>query len=489
MTRQRIKDKARYFGPYSSVSAMWITLKLLNSLFPLRRCRGAKPKKRARPCLNQQIGRCLAPCCGLVDKGQYKEMVKNVVLLLEGDKRGLIKKIRQQMNDAAEQLRFEEAALLRDQVHALEKTLEKQIVVTEQDRDFDILGFCRRDNLVGIAVLHIGRGRISGQQVFCFREPPDNDERILTQVLVQYYGEHPLPGELLLPFLPMDHELLAERFTELAGTKVILHVGQRGNPRKLLTMARKNSEQVLAERLQKKESWQEIANGLKDILCLGKAPERIECLDISNISGKQAVGALVSFKGGIKNRADYRHYKIKTLSSPDDYAMMAEVLERRLRRGLDENNLPDLLMVDGGKGQLNVAVKALCDFALSKRVELVGIAKEKKEEGEKLYRPGRKNPLILPRNSPILLFLMRVRDESHRYGITFHRNWRRRDNLSSGLDKIPGVGKGRRQVLLQHIGSLKRISRATVTQLAEVPGIGPALAQQIYAWFHDERKD
>ncbi len=488
MTRRRIRDKARYFGPYSSVSAMWTTLKLLHSLFPLRRCKSGRLKKRERPCLNQQIGRCLAPCCGMADSGQYREMVKNVILLLEGDKRGLIKKLRQQMNEAAEQLRFEDAARLRDQELALKKTLEKQIIVTEQNRDLDIFGFCRGDGLLGIAVLHVEEGRISGQRVFCFREPPDNDKQVLAQALIQYYGKYPLPGELLLPFLPADHELLAERFRELSGAKVILHVGRRGNPRRLLAMARKNSEQAVAERVRKKESWQEISNALQAALRLKKAPERIECFDISNISGRQAVGALVSFNNGTKDKSGYRHYRIKTVSGPDDYGMMAEVLERRLRRGLAEDNLPELLMVDGGKGQLNVAVRILDELEAAGRVELVGIAKEKKDEGEKLYRPGRKNPVILPRNSPVLLFLMRVRDESHRYGITFHRNWRRRDNLSSELDKIPGVGKGRRQMLLQHLGSFKRISEADVAGLSKVPGIGPGLAQQIWNFFHENRK-
>lgn len=489
MARRRTRDKARYFGPYSSVSSMWTTLKLLNYLFPLRRCKGVKLKKRNRPCLNQQIGRCLAPCCGLTEAGQYQEMVKNVILVLEGDKQGLIKKLQKQMTDAAARLRFEDAARLRDQVKALEKTLEKQVVVTGHNRDQDAFGFSRRDGLIGIAVLHVRNGRISGQRVFRVSESPGDDAGILAQVLNQYYTDNPVAGELLLPFLPADHLLLAEHFTELKKSKVILHVGQRGNPRKLLIMARKNSEQALAEHLRKKESWQELAAGLRDVLGLGKEPELIECLDISNISGKQAVGALVSFKGGAKNSAGYRHYRIKTLSSPDDYGMMAEVLERRLRRGIAEQNMPDLLVVDGGKGQLNVAVRVLAELDLSKDVEVAGIAKEKKEEGEKLYRPGRKNPILLPHNSPNLLFLMRIRDESHRFGITFHRNLRKRENFSSKLDKIPGIGEGRRRILLKKMGSFKRISQATAEQLAEVPGIGPALARQIWNYFHGRPPD
>ncbi len=486
MTRRRIKDKARYFGPYSSAAAMWATIKLLHALFPLRRCKGGKLKNRERPCLNRQMGQCLAPCCGQADSGKYQEMVRNVILFLEGDKQGLIKKLRQQMAEAAEELRFEEAARRRDQLKALEKTLEKQIVVAEHNRDLDVIGFCRGDDFAGIAVLHVKAGRISGQRVFCFSKPPGDDDYILAQALVQYYGDQPLPGEVLLPFPPADYELLAERFAELKQKRVILHVGRRGTPRKLLDMAAKNSAQAVEERFRKKKSWQDISKGLKDVLRLEKAPEVIECLDISNIGGRQAVGALVSFRGGAKDSANYRHYKIRTLSGPDDYGMMAEVLERRLRRGREEDNLPDLFMVDGGKGQLNVAVKVLVDLELSGRVELLGIAKERKEAGEKLYRPGRKNPINLPRNSPVLLFLMRVRDESHRYGITFHRNWRRRENLSSGLDNIPGVGEGRRRVLLRHLGSFARISQASEVQLAEAPGIGQALARKIWAYLHDE---
>jgi excinuclease ABC subunit C len=327
---------------------------------------------------------------------------------------------------------------------------------------------------------------VSGQQGFLVNEPIGDDGRILAHILSQYYfDDHAVPREILLPFTPDDRELLMERFSDLKKGNVVLHVPQRGNLKKLINMAQKNGEQILADRQKKFESWQDLSAILQSTLRLSKSPERIECLDISNIGGEKAVGALVSFFNGEKDSKKYRHYKIKTLEGPDDYGMMAEVLKRHLKRKKEENNLPDLLMVDGGKGQLNVAVNVLASLDLSTRIDLVGIAKEKKREGEKLYRPGRKNPILLPGHSPLLLFLMRVRDESHHYGITFHRKWRRRETLHSELDQIPGIGRGRKEILLAKLGSLKRIKEASLTELADVKGIGPELARQIRAYFDD----
>ena len=486
MIRRRIRDGARYFGPYSSVSAMWKTLKLLHSLFPLRRCKGKDVKKRSRPCLNRQIGQCLAPCCENPDWEKYKSMVDNIIMVLEGNKKKVILSLRKQMKAAAENLYFEEAARFRDQIQALEKTLEKQIVVADHRRDQDIFGFVHKENSIAVAVIHVRKGRVSGQQGFFVSKPIGDDRRILAHVLNQYYSDaHEVPREILLPFIPDDRELLAERFSDLKKGKVVLHVPQRGNLKKLVNMAQKNGEQILADRKKKLQSWQDFSAVLQSTLRLSKSPDKIECLDISNIGGEKAVGALVSFFNGEKDSKKYRHYKIKTLDGPDDYGMMAEVLKRHLKRKKEENDLPDLLMVDGGKGQLNVAVNVLASLDLSTRIDLLGIAKEKKSEGEKLYRPRRKNPILLPGHSPLLLLLMRVRDESHRYGITFHRKWRRRETLRSELDQVPGIGTGRKKILLAKLGSLKRIKEASLAELAGVEGIGPKLARQIRAYFDD----
>ena len=486
MTRRRIRDGARYFGPYSSVSAMWKTLKLLHALFPLRRCKGKEVKKRNRPCLNRQIGQCLAPCCENTNREKYQRMIDNIIMVLEGNKKKVIHNLQKQMKSAAENLYFEKAARLRDQVQALEKTLEKQIVVADHRRNQDVFGFIHKENSIAVAVIHVRKGRVSGQQGFFVAEPLGDDPRILAHVLNQYYSAiHDIPREILLPFIPDDEKLLAERFSDLKEGKVVLHVPQRGNLKKLVNMAQKNGEQILADRKKKLQSWRDFSAVLHKTLRLSRIPDRVECLDISNIGGEKAVGALVSFFNGEKDSKKYRHFKIKTLEGPDDYGMMAEVLNRYLKRKKKENDLPDLLMVDGGKGQLNVALQVLSSLDLSTRIDLLGIAKEKKSEGEKLYRPGRKNPILLPGHSPLLLFLMRVRDESHRYGITFHRKWRRRDTLRSDLDQIPGIGTGRKEILLAKLGSLKRIKEASREELESVEGIGPALARQIRACLDD----
>ena len=259
---------------------------------------------------------------------------------------------------------------------------------------------------------------------------------------------------------------------------------QRGDRVRLLEMADTNAQQVLVARKTRQGSWQVLAEGLQKALGLARLPERIECLDISNLGGKQAVGSLVCFVAGEKAKDRYRHYGIHTVPGPDDYAMMGEVLARRFARGLAENDMPDLLLVDGGKGQLGVAMHALAELGIPGGVELAGIAKEKAGEGEKLYRPGRKNPIILERHSPVLLYLMRIRDEAHRYGITLHRKLRAKESLASSLEQIPGVGRGRRELLLRELGSMQRVAQASMAELGAVEGIGPALAAQIWQHLH-----
>lgn len=486
MTRRRVKDGARYFGPFSSPSAMWETIRYLNSLFPLRRCKEKSLKPKSRPCLNHQMGRCLAPCADKVSREEYRELVDNVLLVLEGKNQQLVKELSRKMALAAEALRFEEAAQLRDRINSLNKTLEKQQVVATHTRDQDVLGFARQGDSVAVALLFIRKGVISGQQAFFLADPVGTDAEVLTEVLSRFYGEEGqyLPQEILLPFAGSDDPLLAEWLSELKGSTVTIACPQRGDRVRLLEMAESNAQQVLVARKTRQDSWQVLAAGLQRALGLARLPERIECLDISNLGGKQAVGSLVCFVAGEKATDRYRHYAIHTVEGPDDYAMMGEVLGRRFARGLAENDMPDLLLVDGGKGQLGVAVHALAELGIPGGVELAGIAKEKAEEGEKLYRPGRKNPIVLDRHSPVLLYLMRIRDEAHRYGITIHRRLRGKESLTSALEQIPGVGKARKELLLRELGSMQRLAQASEAEIAAVPGIGPALAVQIRQHLH-----
>ncbi len=487
MARKRKKDGARYFGPYSSSSAMWATLKLIANLFPLRKCKGGELRPRKRPCLNHQMGKCLAPCTGDADPRQYKEHVDSVIMILEGRNKDLINRLTSQMQEAATNLDFELAASLRDQINALNRTLEKQVVAGSLANDQDVVGFSRKGTAVAIALLFIRNGLISGSRTFFLDDPYGEDSIILAQVINQFYDRDSyLPKELMLPFEPEDAELLAENLSDIKGSKVLFTIPQRGDKLKLIDMAAANSNQVFEEREKKEKSWDSLCRAIQLKLHLRRPPERVECLDISNISGKQAVGSLVCFAHGEPATSRFRHYKIRTIDGPDDYGMMREVLQRRLSRGLDEDDLPDLFVVDGGKGQLNMALGVADELGIRDDLDWIGIAKEKQEEGEKLYKPGRKNPIVLPGHNPVLLYLMRIRDESHRYGVTFHRRLRKTSAFRSELDHINGIGNERKKRLLKHFGSLKQVKQATVAELMQVEGIGSDMAQQIFAHFNQK---
>ena len=488
MSRRKKKDGARYFGPYSSSSAMWATLKLIASLFPLRNCKGEKLKTRKRPCLNRQIGKCLAPCTGKADRNMYMENVNNIILLLEGRNRDLITQLKQQMLQAASDLNFEAAAKLRDQLAALGTTLEKQIVAAEHQKNQDIFGFSRKGTTTALSILFIRNGLVSGSRSFFIEDPFGLNGLVLSQSLSQFYdGDSIVPQEILLPFEPDDFPLLTEYLADLATLKVSLRVPQRGDGIRLIEMANNNALQCFEEKDKKSKAWDGLRGSIQAKLKLERPPETIECLDISNISGKQAVGSLVCFTGGEANKPRFRHYKIRTIHGPDDYGMMKEVLTRRLSRGIEEDNLPDLFVVDGGKGQLNMALHVAKELGITNELDWIGIAKEKGDEGEKLYKPGRKNPILLPGHNPVLLYLMRIRDESHRFGVTFHRKLRNKATLTSELDGIEGIGADRKNRLLKQIGSLKKVKLASIEDLQKVDGIGPKMAQQIHAIFHKNK--
>jgi len=479
VTRKRLRDGNRYFGPYASATAMRATLHLLHGQFPLRRC--STVRERPRPCLNFQMGRCLAPCAGTISPETYQAMVRDVLLILEGKTDEVVRTLTARMEEAAAKLLFEQAARLRDQIHALSRTIEHQAVAADHHLDQDVFGIHRQEAAVGIALLFVRGGMITGAQSFFLADPLGEDDGLLAQTILQYYSpDRQPPRELLLPFAIEDQALLEERLAELRDGPVTILTPQRGKRMQLMRMAAANAAHVLEEKSKKEHSWDALAASLQARLRLNNRPEHIECLDISNLQGKQAVGSLVCFVHGEKAASLYRHYRIRSQDTPDDYAMMREVLERRMKRGVEEDSLPDLLLLDGGKGQLQVAVEVLARFDGRQRIDLVAIAKEKADEGEKLFRPGRKNPVLLPAHAPALLFLMRIRDEAHRFGITLHRKLRGKAQLHSRLDAIAGIGPQRKRLLLRTMGSLKRIALATVEELAAIPGIGPELARQIH---------
>lgn len=484
MARRRKKDGARYFGPYSSSSAMWSTLRLLANLFTLRKCKGKKVRPRKRPCLNLQMGKCLAPCVGLADPVDYQEQVEKVLMILEGRNKSLVRDLQEEMKQAAATLHFEKAAELRDQITALSKTLEKQIVASANLKDQDVFGYCRQGTSIAIAILFVREGLITGNRNFFFNEPMEPDTNILSQTLNLFYDEKALPAkEILIPFEADGTAILIERFSELLGSGVSLRVPKRGDGVQLIQMANTNATHVFDEKEKKQKSWEDLSASMEKLLHLEYVPNRIECLDISNTSGKQAVGSLVCFEYGQPSKTNFRHYKIKTVSGPDDYAMMEEVLRRRLSRGIEEDTLPNLFIVDGGRGQLGMAMRVACELGITDELDWIGIAKEKKTEGEKLYKPGRKNPILLKGHNPVLLYLMRIRDESHRFGVTFHRKLRGKASIASLLDTIPGIGPDRKKKLLKHLGSAKRVQKASMEELLSVPGIGKETALTIHKHF------
>lgn len=483
VTRKRLRDGNRYFGPYASTTAMRATLQLLFRLFPLRRC--VTMRERSRPCLNYQMGRCLAPCAGKVDSAEYLRMVRDVLLILEGKADAVITHLREMMDQAAVELVFEKAALYRDQIHSLTRTIEHQAIVAEHHLDQDVIGLHRQEAAVGIALLFIRGGMLTGSQSFFLPDPLGDDDSLLAQTILQYYSaERQPPREILLPIALQDQEPIAERLAELREGPVAVLTPQRGKRMHLMRMASTNAAQLFSEQAKKQQSWDSLAATLQSKLHLVNRPETVECLDISNLQGKQAIGSLICFIQGEKAGKQYRHYRIRSQDTPDDYAMMREVLERRMRKAVEGDTPPDLLLLDGGKGQLQVAIDVLSRYDLLDRIDLVAIAKEKEDEGEKLFRPGRKNPILLPAHSPVLLYLMRIRDEAHRFGISQHRRLRSKQQLHSVLDRLTGIGPQRKKLLLQALGSVKRVLDADITTLAAIPGIGPELSRQIYEQLH-----
>ncbi|PIE59160.1 MAG: excinuclease ABC subunit C [Desulfobulbus propionicus] len=488
VTRKKLRDNNRYFGPYASAAAMRATLKLLYSLFPLRRCKKVRPRKR--PCINFQMKRCLAPCVGMVEREVYLGMVKDVLHILEGKAEQVKAELKEQMQAAAETLQFEKAALYRDQLRGLITTLEHQTVVASHHADQDVYGLKRQGAAVGIAILFVRAGAVTGAQTFFIPDPLGDDAALLSEAILQYYSrQHTPPREVLLPLQIEDQEMVREYLMELRDGTCDFFIPRRGKRMQLMQMAAENAEKVFSDKDKKEKSWAALAASLQYKLKLSRQPEVIECLDISNLQGKQAVGSLVTFISGEKAASQYRHYRIQTKDTPDDYAMMAEVLKRRFSSSSKKHSFPDLLLLDGGKGQLSTACSILQSLDIFAQMDVAGIAKERQDEGEKIFRPGRKNPVILRRNDPALLLLMQIRDEAHRFGITFHRKLRSKAALHSRLDALVGIGTHRKTILLRHFGSVKKILKADHKALAEVPGIGAKLAESIYAQLHSSRQN
>ncbi len=477
--RKRRGDRALYFGPYPSAGAVRETVKILTRFFPLRRCTNAEMRRRTRPCLYHQIGKCPAPCVGLISPESYQRIVDQAVAFLEGRGEALLRKLREEMEAAAERLEFERAARLRDRLRALEKILEAQAVVLPEERDLDLFALARQGELVSGAVLFIRKGKLLGYKLFHLRGVPEEDP--WAPLLEQFYDEGKLiPETVVLPEEPEEKELLEDWLSDLRGEAVKIARPEGEALQGLYETALRNAREALRSRLRGERTWDELAGELARVLRLPVIPQRVEAVDLSSLQGTAPVGAVVAFFEGEPDKSRYRRYHIRTVSgTPDDYAMLSEVLARRLRRGLEENDLPDLLVIDGGRGHLETARRVLEEHGLSGRIGLCAIAKERADEGEKVYLPGRKNPLRLSRHGEVLKFLMRVRDEVHRFVLTFHRKTRERETLSSFLDGIPGIGPRRKRELLRHFSSPEEILSAGEDRLARLPGFNRSVARSL----------
>ncbi len=486
--RRRVNDGSRYFGPYTSAAAMRQTLDLLGRHFPLRRCRGATLRPRKRPCIDFQIGRCLAPCAGLVSREAYQERVQGVLRILDGRHHEIVTRLEAEMRAAAGALEFERAADLRDRIAALRRTLEQQVVISGSRRDLDVVALVQEEGgRAAVAFLFVRAGRLEGKRVFTLDEPVGEEGEILAEVLGRFYAsDRFVPPEVLLSHPVEEENMLTSWLSDKAGRQVRLAAPQRGSGRRLLGMAAKNAAAALEEEGERLAAWRRIRHRLAALLELAVEPERIECLDISNLGGRQAVGALVCFEAGEPMRRGYRHYRIRGKATPDDYAMIAEVLARRLAAGKEP---PDLLLVDGGRGQLGVAEEIRRQQGLDGVLALAAIAKGRSRGPDRIFLPGRPAPLPLDRHDPALLFLMRVRDEAHRFGIETHRRLRRKSAFTSELDSVPGIGPKRKRLLLRHFGSLARLRRATAEEIARLPGFGPRSAAVVRAALGQGREE
>jgi len=494
MIVRRVKrDGSLYFGPYPSALAVRSTLKLIYKLFPLRSCKDAKFRDRTRPCINYQMGRCLAPCVGKVDAHTYREIVKEVRLFLEGKDHELVRIFKKKMKEKSDRLDFEWAARIRDQIQSIEKVIERQHIVSKGFLDQDVIGF-HRNGGIGVQTLFIRNGMLMGGRFFSLSQQKWPDEEIVSSFINQFYGEGKfIPQEILLPFSIQDHELIEQWLTEKKGKKVRLMVPKRGDRLHLVRMAVENAEKAHRSKTQLESDPERILRELQEKLRLARFPRRIEAFDISDIKGGFAVGSMVVFEGGEPLKSHYRHFRIKSLSGADDYGMMYEILIRRYQRALQESNLPDLLMVDGGKGQMNVALGVLKELGID-GVDVIGLAKDRvqkghapsiEKKGERIFLPKRKEPISLSKTSPTLHLLQHIRDESHRFAITYHKKLKHKGDFRSLLDEIPGIGRGRKKQLLRYFKSVDKIKEASMEELESVPTMNRKVARQLFSFFHE----
>ena len=498
VTRNVSNDDARYFGPYTDAGSVRRTLSLLNKLFPYRSCTKQITGSDDRACLDFHIKRCVGPCIGAVDDIEYNKIIDQVILFLEGDTKQIVNSLRLQMRKAAESLKFEKAASLRDQLQSIEKVQQSQKVLTLKSNNMDIIGSSQSSYEAWIEVFFIRQGKLIGRENYLMDVGiADSISEVESAFLKQFYGVTPYVPPLILT----QHEILEEKqaiqsfLSEKRGTKVVLLHPKRGDRKKLVDMVTENArlgmEQLRITRFSETDSNDKALLEVQEALNLPKLPNRIECYDISNIQGTNAVGSMVVFENGAPKTSDYRRFQIKSVKGVDDYSMMREMLTRRFNRMSNSSNentarlqktsnqeawtiKPDLVLIDGGKGHLGAALQVFLEMGISD-VPLASLAKE----NEELFTPESPHSILLPKNSPGMYLVQRARDEAHRFAITYHRKRRSKQSLQSSLDLIPGIGPKKRRSLLRKYGSIKNIKDSTLEDIATTPGITLKLAEQI----------
>jgi excinuclease ABC subunit C len=485
VARRVARDGAAYYGPFYPATAMRETLRLTRQLFPLRTCSIKIDGRLERPCVQYYIHRCNAPCTGWETAQGYAKTVRDVARFLEGKDDDLAQTLTAEMETAAGELKFERAALLRDQVQSLNKVRERQkIISTDEQIDQDVIGLVRQGNDACVELFFVRRGRLVGQEAFFFdRLAGSPDGEILSAFLGQFYSKNVMPApEILISEEIPDAELVIEWLSTLARRKVQLHVPQRGARREFVAMAEQNAALALQNHLLSRENRQQLVlEELQRGLGLPTLPNRIEGYDISSIQGSEQVGSMVVWENGDMKKDDYKRFRIKTVAGADDFASLEEMLRRRFRRSLEQGTaLPDLVLIDGGRGQLNVGLKVLQELGLD-YLPVASLAKQREE----VYRGESLEPLLLDPTSPALHTLQKIRDEAHRFAITYHKKLRGRRTIQSVLDAIPGIGPTIRTSLLKTLGSARRVRESSVAELAAVPKVTPKLAQRIHAHFHE----
>lgn len=493
VTRKVLRDGARYFGPYPSVNELRNSLELIRKIFPFRSCR-QKVFTNDRPCLNAHIQMCYAPCIGRISKEDYNAMIDQIALFFEGKQDGLVKRLRQEMEQAAENLQFEQAARLRDQLQGIEQIMTQQKAVLGSDGDEDVIAMARGLNQCCVQIFFIRNGKIVGRENYFLRGTDDSSRgEVITSFMKQFYLNCQfIPRNILLETELEEQDILEQWLTEKKESRVYLKVPKRGQAKELVELVGRNALEALTKQELEDSYQQQRTTGaleqLQQILGLPQLPQRMECYDISNTQGTESVASMVVFVDGKPKKDQYRRFKIKTVEGANDYASLREVLLRRFRRGLeeqaDENTegkfhiLPDMIMMDGGRGQVNIALQVLQELGLD--IPVCGMVKDNHHRTRGLYYQNEE--ISIDTQSEPFLLITRMQDEAHRFAITYHRSLRGKRNLTSILDDIPGVGEKRKKNLLKHFGSFTKIREASVEQLAEADGISKAVAEEIYTY-------